>query len=222
VTTKAVRYIKAKRGGDLAAILLVGSAVREALLPHSDLNFIVLVRGSESRQELARIQDRIVEIRYLGLTSVDEQMKQSLRLPATLRKARVLFEFEAEGSRFLEQAHARFRQGAPALTLYEKIRLRTDALHWLGKAEDHAGQPALARYLFAIYVDECINAFYYLRGFWLSSATESLRFISQRDPALGDLLQQALTADQISTQLEIGRRMAEHLFKEIPAAARID
>jgi predicted nucleotidyltransferase len=222
VLPKAVRHIKAKRGGDLAAIFLVGSATREALLPHSDINFIVLVRGSDSRHELVRIQDRLVEIRYLGLASADEQLKMSLRLPATLRRARVLFEYEAEGSHFLEQAHARFRQGAPPLTMHERIRLRADALHWLGKVEDHAEQPAMAQYLFSIYLDECINAFHYLRGFWLTSAKESLQFISQRDPALGELLQQALTTPDLLLRLEIGRRIADCLFKEIPAPARID
>jgi len=222
VTAKAVRYIKAKRGGDLAAIVLTGSATRQALMPHSDVNLMVLVRGTEGRHELVRIQDRIVEIRYLGLASAEEQLKASLRLPATLRKARVLFEFEAAGSRYLEQAQTRFRQGTPSLTLHEKIRLRSDALHWLGKAEDHREQPGMAQYLFSIYLDECINAFYYLRGFWLPSAKESLRFLGQRDPALGDLLQQALVAPELPLRLELGRRIAEHLFKEIPSPARID
>ena len=191
-------------------------------MPHSDINLMVLVRGTESRHEVVRIQDRIVEIRYFGLGSAEEQLKMSLRLPATLRKARVLFEFEAAGSHFLEQAHARFRQGTPPLTIHEKIRIRADALHWLGKAEDHVEQPAMAHYLFSIYLDECMNAFYYLRGFWLPSAKESLRFLSQRDPALGDLLQQALVTPQLPLRLEVGRRIAEHLFKEIPTPARID
>jgi len=222
VLAKALRHIKAKRGGDLAAILLVGSATREVLLPHSDINFMVLVRGSDSRHELVRIQDRIVEIRYLGLATAEEQLKMSLRLPSTLRRARLLFEYEAEGSRFLEQAHARFRQGAPSLTVHEKIRLRADALHWLGKSEDHAQDPAMAQYLLSIFLDECINAFYDLRGFWPMSARESLRFITQRDPTLGDLLQQALSAPHWSDRLELGRRIADYLFKEIPAPARID
>jgi hypothetical protein len=222
VTAKALRHIKAKRGGDLAAVLLVGSATGETLLPHSDINFIVLVKGTENRHELVRIQTRLVEIRYMGLVSAEEQLKMSLRLPATLRKARVLFEIEADGCRFLEQAHARFRQGSPPLTLHEKIRLRADALHWLGKAEDHADQPALAHYLLSIYLDECINAFHYLRGLWLTSAKESLRFISQRDPPLGDLLQQAFAAADLSHRFELGRRIAEHLFRDIPSPARID
>jgi len=222
VLPKAVRYIKAKRGGDLAAIFLVGSATRDALLPHSDVNLIVLVHGAENRHELVRILQRIVEIRYLGLPTAEEQLKSSLRLPATLRKAQILFEYEAEGAYFLEQAHARFRQGAPSLTLHEKIRLRNDALHWLGKAKDQVQQPALARYLFSIYLDECINAFHHLRGFWLTTPTESLRFISQRDPALGDLLQQALGASELSVQFEFGHRLADHLFRDIPTPARID
>jgi predicted nucleotidyltransferase len=222
ITAKAVRYIKAKRGGDLAAILLIGSAARDSLLAHSDVNFVVLVRGAENRHEVVRIQDRIVEMRYFGLASLEEQLKGSLRLPATLRKARLLFEYENEGSQFLDQAQARFRQGAPALSLNDKIRLRSDALHWLGKAEDHRAQPAVSRYLFSIYIDECINAFYRLRGFWLVSPDESVKFITQRDQPLGELLQQALTTGDPSAQLELGRRIAEQLFKEIPAPARID
>jgi predicted nucleotidyltransferase len=222
VLPKAVRYIKAKRGGDLAAIFLVGSATRDALLPHSDVNLVVLVHGAENRHELVRILHRIVEIRYLGLPTAEEQLKSSLRLPATLRKAQILFEYEAEGAYFLDQAHARFRQGAPSLTLHEKIRLRHDALHWLGKAEDQVQQPALACYLFSIYLDECINAFHHLRGFWLTAPSESLRFVSQRDPALGDLLQQALGASELSVRFELGHRLADHLFRDIPTPARID
>lgn len=222
VISKAIRYIKAKRGGDLAAIILTGSAARDALLPHSDIDFLVLVRGAENGSELIRFLDRIVEIRYLGLLSVDEQVRTSLRLPVMLRKARVLFEFEGAGTRVLEQMYARFRQGAPLPTIHEKIRLRTQALHWLGKADDPQAQPALARYLFSIYLDECIQAFYPLRGFWPASATESLRFIDQRDHVLGDLLQQALQASDLTSQLEIGRRIADHLFKDVPAPERAD
>src|SRR5438094_896585 len=122
----------------------------------------------------------------------------------------------------LEQAQSRFRQGSPSLTLHEKIRLRSDALHWLGKAEDHREQPGMAQYLFSIYLDECINAFYYLRGFWLPSAKESLPFIAQRDPALGDLLQQALAAPELPHRIDLGLRMAEPLFTELASPARID
>lgn len=222
ILTKTVRYIKAKRGGDLAAIILAGSAARDALTPHSDVDVLVLLRGSDSGHELVRVIDRIVEIRYMGIASAEEQVRTSPRLPIILRRARVLFEFESSGSSFLEQAHARFRQGPPRLTIHEKIRLRTENLHRLGKTIDHQAQPVLARYLFSIFLDECVGAFYQLRGFWPASPTESLRFINLRDPALGELLQQALTASDLSAQLETGRRLVDHLFKDIPAPARID
>jgi predicted nucleotidyltransferase len=222
VITKAVRYIKAKRGGDLAAIILAGSAARDALTLHSDVDVLVLVRGSDGGHELVRVLDRIVEIRYMGIASAEEQVRTSLRLPIILRRARVLFEFEAAGSSFLDLAHTRFRQGPPPLTIHERIRLRSEALHWLGKTVDHQAHPVLARYLFSIFLDECVGAFYQLRGFWPASPTDSLRFIGQRDPALGELLQQALTASDVPAELEAGRRLADHLFKDIPSPARID
>jgi predicted nucleotidyltransferase len=222
VLTKAVRYIKAKRGGDLAAIILAGSAARDALTAHSDVDVLVLVRGSDSGHELVRVIDRIVEIRYMGVALAEEQLRTSLRLPIILRRARILFEFEAAGSTFLDQAHTRFRQGPPPLTIHERIRRRTEALHWLGKVMDHQTQPVLARYLFSIFLDECVGAFYQLRGFWPASPTDSLKFIGHRDPTLGELLQQALTSSDVEAQLAAGRRIADHLFKDTPSPARID
>src|SRR2546422_8318445 len=50
VIAKAVRYVKAKRGGDLAAIILVGSAARDAMTSHSDVDLLVLVLGSDNSQ----------------------------------------------------------------------------------------------------------------------------------------------------------------------------
>src|SRR5213594_566114 len=42
VIAKAVRYVKAKRGGDLAAVILAGSAARDAMTSHSDVDLLVL------------------------------------------------------------------------------------------------------------------------------------------------------------------------------------
>ena len=96
-------------------------------------------------------------------------------------------------------------------------------VHFKGEALKYLlTQLHCVQYLFSIFLDECINAFYDLRGFWPMSARESLRFISQRDPALGDLLEQTLVAPQLSQRLELGRRVADYLFKDIPAPARID
>src|SRR5256885_9538819 len=44
VIAKAVRYIKAKRGGDLAAIILAGSAARDTMTSHSDVDLLALVQ----------------------------------------------------------------------------------------------------------------------------------------------------------------------------------
>src|SRR5436309_14554253 len=145
VIAKAVRYVKAKRGGDLAAIILAGSAARDAMTSHSDVDLLVLVLGSDNSHELVRILSRIVEIRYLGISEAEEQVNTSPRLPIILRKARVLYELEAAGSQLLQKSHARFRQGPPSLTIHEKIRLRATVLHWLGKAEDQQADPAIAK-----------------------------------------------------------------------------
>src|SRR6266704_1388548 len=135
VIAKAVRYVKAKRGGDLAAIILAGSAARDAMTSHSDVDLLVLVLGSDNSHELVRILSRIVEIRYLGISEAEEQVNTSPRLPIILRKA-----------------HVRFQQGPPSSTIHEKIRLRATVLHWLGKAEDQQADPAIARHLLSIFL----------------------------------------------------------------------
>lgn len=222
ILAKAVRHVRAKRGGDLAAVILVGSAAREALRPHSDIDLLVLVLGQDNSHEMVRVLTRIIDIRYLGVSVADEQAQTSPRLPIMLRKAQVLFELDAAGSQLLHKAQARFRQGPPPLTIHEKIRLRTDTLHWLGNAEDRQAEPAVARHLLSIFLDESVGAFYQLRGFWPSSPGEHLRFITQRDGPLGDLLTQALSATDPATQFALARRVADCLFKDIPAPARID
>ena len=222
VIAKAIRHVKAKRGGDLAAIILAGSAARDALTPHSDVDLLVLVLGTENSHALVRALTRIVEIRYLGVADAEEQVRTSPRLPIILRKARILYELEAAGSQLLQKAHARFRQGPPPPTIYEKIQLRTESLHWLGKAEDHQADPAISHHLLSIFVDESMHAFYRLRGFWPASPVEHLRFIAQRDNVLGELLKQALTASDLAEQLAAARRIADYLFRDIPSPARID
>ncbi len=222
ILAKAVRYIRAKRGGDLAAIILAGSAARDAMMPHSDVDLLVLVLGKDNSHELVRVLNRHLDIRYLGVAVAEEQVQTSPRLPIILRKARVLFEMEAAGSQLLQKAHARFRHGPPPPTIHEKIQLRAEVLHWLGKAEDRQAEPAVSRHLVSIFLDESINAFYRLRGFWPASPVEHLRFIAQRDSALGDLLRQALSAADLSDQLATAHRIAEHLFRDIPSPARID
>jgi len=97
ILAKAVRHVRAKRGGDLAAIILAGSAARDALMPHSDVDLLVLVLGKDNSHELVRVLTRNVDIRYLGVSVAEEQVQTSPRLPIILRRAQVLFELEAAG-----------------------------------------------------------------------------------------------------------------------------
>src|SRR5207245_9740250 len=89
VIAQAIRYVKAKRGADLAAIILAGSAARDAMTSHSDVDLLALVLGSDNGHELVRILSRIAEIPDLGIPEAEEQVNTSPRLPTILRTARV-------------------------------------------------------------------------------------------------------------------------------------
>ena len=222
IVASALSYVRAKRGGDLAAVLLVGSGARKSLTAHSDLDLIALVKGQDEGDEVIRIADRHVEIRYRGLTAVEQELSYSPRLPPLLRKARVLFELEAAGTLIAEKAQQRFRQGPPPTRLNERIRLKTDCLHFLGKAEDLARYPGTAQYLFAEFLDQLIQAFFRLRGFWLTAPADTLRFIASRDATFGELLEQMLTLSTLAERLELGRQASALLFKDIPNPQRVD
>lgn len=218
----ALRHIRGKRGGDLLAILLVGSGARRSLTPHSDIDLIAIIKGEEEREEVVRIADRAVEIRYRGYRSVEEDIPYAPRLPPLLRKARILFEHEAAGSKLLDRAAQRFRQGPPQASLNEKIRLKSQCRHWLGKAQDLQGQPAPAHYILGLFLDEIIHSFFLLNGFWLTSPADTIRFIASRDANFGTLLTTFLTTQQLDERLKLGRQIADSLFQEIPNLPRID
>lgn len=222
VLASALSYVRGKRGGDLMAVILVGSGARRALTPHSDLDLIALIRGQDEGQEIIRIADRLVEIRYRGQKAVEEELPLAPRLPPLLRKGRVLFEHEGVGTKLLEKAQQRFRQGPPPVGLTEKIRLKAACLHWLGKAEDLMDQPAIAQYLLGIFLEELLSAFFRLRGFWLTSPADMLRFVSSRDPAVGDLVSRFLTGATVAERLEVGQQLADQLFGDIPNPPRVD
>ena len=222
ILSAALSYVRGRRGGDLAAVLLVGSGARKSLTAHSDLDLIALVKGQDEGDEMIRIADRHIEIRYRGLTAVDQELAYSSRLPPLLRKARVLFELDAGGSVLVEKAQQRFRQGPPAARLNERIRLKADCLHALGKAEDLARQPATAQYLFIGFVEQLVQAFFRLRGFWVTAPADTLRFIHSRDETFGELLEQMLSAPTLAERLDIGRQTINLLFKDIPNPQRVD
>src|SRR5881628_444330 len=162
ILASALRYVRGKRGGDLLAVILVGSGARRALTPHSDLDFIALFAGQDEGEETIRVSDRTVEVRYRGFKAVEQEITHIPRLPPLLRKARVLFELEGAGAKLVERANQRFRQGPSPAGLNEKIRLKVGCLHRLGKAEDLTHQPATAQYLLGMFVEDLLQAFFRL------------------------------------------------------------
>jgi predicted nucleotidyltransferase len=219
---KALSYIRGKRGADLCSVILVGSGARRTLTPHSDLNLIVAVKGTDEGEEIARIADRFVHIRYRGHKAIEQEIPHAYRLPPLLRKGRVLYDHDMIGSKLIERAALRFRQGPPPASLNEKIHLKADCLHRVGKAEDLEAQPAAAQYLLNRCVDDLLDAYFRLRGFWPTAPADMLRFVATRDPAIGELLTQVLTAPDQADRLTAARELTNAIFKDVPLPARID
>jgi predicted nucleotidyltransferase len=222
ILTAALRYVRGKRGGDLLAVILVGSGARRALTAHSDVDLIALVKGHDEGQEIIRISDRLVEIRYREFKSVEQELQHVLRLPPLLRKGRILFEHEATGTKVVDKANQRFRQGPPPAGLNEKIRLKAECWHWLGKAEDVRHQPATAEYLLGFFLETLLDAFFRLRGFWPTAPADTLRFVSSRDQGVGGLLERFLAGATTAERIATGRELAEQVFRDVPNPQRVD
>ncbi|MCP9438825.1 MAG: hypothetical protein NNA20_02580 [Nitrospira sp.] len=218
----ALRHIKGSRGGDLVGVLLVGSGARRAVTPHSDIDLIALVKGQADSHEILRVGDRLADIRYRGHKEIEEELAHSLRLPSLLRKARILFDYNGICAQLTQKAHHRFRQGPPPTTINERIRLKAECYHWLEKAEDLSDKPATAQYLLNLFYEDCVLAFFRLRGYWLVAPVDIHRFMVSRDPTLADLAGRFLSGTNLADRLNFGRQFADLLFKEIPNPARID
>ncbi|HET9960699.1 MAG TPA: nucleotidyltransferase domain-containing protein [Nitrospiraceae bacterium] len=218
----ALRYVRAKRGGDLVGIILVGSGARKNVTAHSDIDLIVLVKGAADGQEYIRVGDRLVDIRYGEHKTVGEDIEASPRLAPLLRKGRVLYDHEGIAGKLVDKAAQRFRQGPAPTSLHEQIRLKADCLHLLGKVEDMLERPTTAHYLLQIFFEECVTAFFRIRGLWLTSPVDVLRFMASRDQALGDAASQFLSAATLHNRLNCGRRFADILFKDVPLPPRVD
>lgn len=218
----ALRHVKGRRGGDLVGVILVGSAARKAITPHSDIDLIALVKGDADGHEILRIGDRLADIRYRGYKEVEEELAYSLRLPPLLRKARPLYDHDGSCTKLIDKAHQRFRQGPPPASINEQIRMKAECFHWLGKAQDLADKPGTAQYLLTLFYEDCVLAFFRLRGFWLTAPVDVHRFIFSREPALADVAGQFLTATSLTDRLNFGRKFADLLFKDVPNPARID
>jgi hypothetical protein len=222
IIAEALSYIRGKRGADLVSIILVGSGARRSLTPHSDLNFIALVKGEDEGEEIVRVADRSIDIRYRSHKAVEQEMPHVSRLPPLLRKGRVLFDHEMIGAKLVEKAAQRFRQGPKPVSMNERIRLKADCFHRLGKAQDMLHQPATAQYLFGIFLDHLLNSFFRLRGFWLTSPADLVRFIMTRDAAVGELFDRAMSAPTLAERLVLGQELTHLIFKDTPNPARVD
>jgi hypothetical protein len=100
--------------------------------------------------------------------------------------------------------------------------MKAECFHWLGKARDLADKPATAQYLLSIFFDDAVSAFFRLRGFWLTAPSDVPKFIASRDAGLGDLAARFLIAATLPERLNLGRDLADTLFKDVPNPARID
>lgn len=217
-----LRHVKGRRGGDLVGAILVGSGARRSVTPHSDIDVIALVKGEADHHEILRVGGWLADIRYHGYQSVEEELAYSLRLPSLLRKGRILYDHDGVCAKLIEKVHHRFRQGPPPASINEQIRLKAQCFHQLGKAQDLVEKPGTAQYLLTLFYEDCITAFFRLRGLWLVAPVDIHRFMFSREPALADLAGQFLTATTLSDKLNFGRQFADLLFKDVPNPARID
>jgi predicted nucleotidyltransferase len=222
VVAGALRHVRGRRGGDLVSVILVGSGARRAVTAHSDVDLIALVKGQAEGHEIVRVADRLADIRYRGHKEVEDELAYSARLPPLLRKGRILYDHDGIGAKLIERANTRFRQGPPPTSMNEQIRMKAGCLHWLGKAQDVADQPATANYMLMLFFDDFVHAFFLLRGLWLTAPVDVPRFMTSRDPILGDLAARFLSASTLAERLNCARDLVPLLFKDVPNPARID
>lgn len=222
VLDAALRYVKGRRGADLVAVILVGSGARRAWTAHSDIDLLALVKGRPEGDEIVRVANRQVEIKYREYKGVEQDLASVPRLPPLLRKGRVLFDLEGAGAKLTDKANQRFRNGPPQASLNEKIRRKAECFHRIGKVEDLLQQPATAEYLLALFLEDLLEDFFLLRGLWPTAPADTLRFIASRDAAFGNLVDRFLGAPTTAERAAIGRNLALQLFQDIPHPQRVD
>jgi hypothetical protein len=106
--------------------------------------------------------------------------------------------------------------------MHEKIRLKAECLHWLGKAEDLSQQTATAQYLLGIFLESLLEAFFRLRGFWPTAPSDTLRFVMSRDAAAGELLDRFMTAPTLPDRFALAQDLADRIFSDVPNPPRVD
>ena len=83
-------------------------------------------------------------------------------------------------------------------------------------------KPNSAQYLRQRSGEDWASAFFRTRDLWFTAPVDALRFLASRDPALGELAGQFLSAATLHDRLMAGRRFADTLFRDIPLPPRVD
>ena len=217
----AVKYIRAKRGGDLVGIILVGSGARRTVTAHSDIDLIVLVKGPADGQEMIRVEtawsifDMVSTRRWARISPIPPS-------GAVTPEGRILYDHEDIAAQLIAKAAQRFRQGPPAARIHERIRLKGGnvCIGWAGRGPTRPTQHGAISP--ATVLRRVRVGVFRIRGLWFTAPVDTLRFLASRDPALGELASQFLSAATLHDQLTAGRRFADTLFREIPLPPRVD
>lgn len=218
----AMRHVKAKRGGDLLGIIMPAVDSDARSKRKGKLSLLVIIKGEERAAQWIRVKRHLIEISYRGQKAFEEELQTSLHIPPLLRKARVLFERDGVASKICDMTGKRFRQGPPYPSINEKIHLKAECYHWLGKIQEAAEHPDRARYILPAFLDQIVASWFRLRGLWHVSVSEELQFISARDKALGEGLRDIWNENDIRKQIALAQRIAAHVLKDVPWPARID
>jgi len=218
----AIRHIKAKRGGDLLGIIMPALDPDARSKRKGKISLLVIIKGEERDAQWIRVKRHLIEISYRGQKGFEEDLQVSLHIPPLLRKARVLFERDGIASRICDMTGKRFRHGPPHPSINEKIHLKAECYHWLGKIQEVTDHPDRARYILPAFLDQVVASWFRLHGLWQVSASEELQFISARDKALGVGLRDILTEHDMRKQVALAQRIAGHVLKDVPWPARID
>ena len=218
----AIRHVKAKRGGDLLGIIMPTVDPDAQSKRRGKLSLLIIIKGDDWDAEWIRVKRQLIEIAYRGQKGFEEKLQTSMYLPQFLRKARVLFDRDGAASKICDMATKRFRQGPPHPSINEKIHLKAECYHWLGKIQEAANDPGRARSILPAFVDQIVISWFRLRGLWQVSVSDELQFISARDQALGEGLRDIWNEPDITKQVELAQRIASHMLKAVPWPARLD
>ncbi|MDR4472723.1 MAG: hypothetical protein MRJ92_08780 [Nitrospira sp.] len=132
----------------------------------------MLVEGPADAQEMIRVGDRLVDIRYSGTKRRDHLFDPSGTIAP---EGTVLYDHDDIAAQLIAKAAQRFRQGPPAAGIHERIRLKAECLHWLGKVEDLRDRPQQPNISCNCSLKNCVSAFFRLRGLWFTAPVDTLR-----------------------------------------------